>query len=105
MFLSSDSGADSLDLEEASVVVHYDLPWEYLLFSQRQNRTSRVTSTHSTVRWFTYVMENSIEDRKVEKIVEKLGYEEAIFGKGDFTGTNKLTKDDYKHILTGKWEG
>jgi len=103
VFLSSDAGSDSINLEQASVVIHYDLPWKWSTLIQRQNRIHRVTSGFQTVTFYTLLMANSVEDRKLALVNRKLGYHEGTF-KGaiaDQSASARMTKDDLLYILTG----
>jgi SNF2 family DNA or RNA helicase len=104
IFLSSDAGSDSIDLPEASVVIHFDLPWKWSTLVQRQNRAHRVNSKHKLVRYYTLLMANSVEDRKVEIISRKLGFHEGIF-KGVISEeaiSSRMSASDLKYILTGE---
>lgn len=103
VFLSSDQGSDSLSLEAASVVIHYDLPWKYSTYIQRQNRAHRVTSTHDHVRYYTLMMENSVEDRKLKIIKKKQAYHEQVF-KGaiaEQAESARMSREDLLYILGG----
>lgn len=104
VFLSSDAGAEGLDLPEANVSINYDLPWNWSRKRQRANRKHRVVSTHKIVYDYTYLMEDSVEDRKVELIAKKWGYHEAIF-KGIINEealSSRMTKSDLIWMLTGE---
>jgi SNF2 family DNA or RNA helicase len=103
VFLSSDAGSDSINLEQASVVIHYDLPWKHSTYIQRQNRAHRVTSEFGTVIFYTLMMANSVEDRKWEVIQRKAKYHEGVF-KGaiaDASASARMTKADLLYILRG----
>lgn len=101
VFLTSDQGSDSISLEQASVVIHYDLPWKWSTFIQRQNRAHRVTSEFNTVRFYTLLMADSIEERKWEVLSKKQGYHDAVF-KGHIaeqSEASRLTREDLLYIL------
>lgn len=98
VFLTSDQGSDSISLEEASVVIHYDLPWKWSTYIQRQNRAHRITSAHNQVRFYTLLMANSIEERKLEVISRKQGFHNSIFD-GNLSTTFKWSKEDLLYIL------
>jgi SNF2 family DNA or RNA helicase len=103
VFLSSDAGSDSINLQQASVVIHYDIPWKWSTLIQRQNRVHRITSTFSQVRYYTLMMADSIEDRKMKVVQRKQGYHEGVF-KGAIAGQSasaRMTKDDLLYILRG----
>jgi SNF2 family DNA or RNA helicase len=108
VFVSSDKGSDSINLEQAVNVVNYDLPWKFSTLLQRVNRISRITSKGigvDHVFFYNLVMYNTIEDRKQQIIEKKKAYGEAIFG-GDIADhaeeLSALTTDDLWWILTGK---
>jgi len=108
VFVSSDKGSDSINLEQAINVINYDLPWKYSTLKQRVNRTSRITSKalgHDHVFFYNLVMYNTIEERKEVIIERKKGYGEAIFGGHIADQAEDLlavTRDDLWWILTGK---
>lgn len=105
VFLSSDSGSDSLDLPEASVVIHYDLPWKWSTRIQRENRNHRVVTEHDTVYVYILMMPDSIEERKLEIIMTKKGYHDGVF-KGSIADeaiSARMTRADLLYILTGQW--
>lgn len=103
VFLSSDMGSDSLNLQAGSVVIHYDLPWKWSTYTQRENRVHRVDSEFDSVRYYTLLMENSVEDRKIDIIQRKLGYHNAIFSGeiADRAMTASMSKEDLYYVLTG----
>lgn len=104
VFLSSDRGSDSINLEVASLVINYDLPWKWSTITQRQNRIHRLTSTHARVRFLTYLTANTVEDRRKEIVDTKFGYHEAVL-KGEIAEQSAaLRSSDYLYILTGEKE-
>lgn len=103
VFLSSDAGSDSINLEVGSVCIHYDMPWKWSTYTQRENRIHRVTSNFETVRFYSLLMSNSVEDRKLKVVLDKMGYHDAIF-KGaiaDQAISQRMTKKDLMYILEG----
>jgi superfamily II DNA or RNA helicase len=104
VFLSSDMGSDSLSLGAGSVVIHYDLPWKWSTYTQRENRVHRVDSEFDTVRYYTLLMADSVEDRKIEIIEKKLGFHDQIFNGdiADQAASAKMTREDLWYILTGQ---
>lgn len=104
VFLSSDSGSDSIDLPEARVGVNYNLPWTWVVKRQRRGRNDRVDSEHTHTFWYDLRMPDSVEDRKAEIIDRKRGYHEAIF-KGEISDaalSARITHEDLMYILTGQ---
>lgn len=104
VFLSSDKGSDSINLEAGSVVIHYDLPWKWSTKIQRQNRIHRVSSEFDKVRFYTLMMVDSVEERREAVIGRKEGFHQGVF-KGviaDQSASARMTKDDLRYILTGR---
>jgi SNF2 family DNA or RNA helicase len=103
VFLSSDMGSDSINLEVASVVIHYDLPWKWSTKIQRQNRIHRVSSLHNGVIYYTLMMADSIEERKDKVIARKKAFHDGVF-KGaiaDQSASARMTREDLLFILRG----
>lgn len=103
VFLSSDKGSDSLDLYEASVVINYDLPWNWSRLQQRNNRIHRIVSTHKTVYYYDLMMANSVEDRKKQLIEQKKGFHDGVFrgSLADKSASARMTKADLLYALRG----
>jgi SNF2 family DNA or RNA helicase len=111
VFVSSDKGSDSINLEAAVNVVNYDLPWKYSTLLQRVNRISRITSKalgHDHVFYYNLVNSGTIEDRKQVILERKKGYAEAVFGgpppDDQMEEFSKLTRGDVLFMLTGDEE-
>ena len=77
-FLSSDKGSDSINLEQATTVINYDLPWNHSTLIQRVNRISRLTSTAEHVWFFNLIVADSVEEKKLKILEKKRRYEELI---------------------------
>lgn len=78
IFLSSDKGSDSINLEQATSVINYDLPWNYSTLTQRVNRISRLTSTADHVWFYNLIVADSIEEKKLKILEKKKRYEDLI---------------------------
>lgn len=103
VFLSSDKGSDSINLDAASVVIHYDLPWKWSTLIQRQNRIHRITSQFAKTRYYTLMMADSVEERKLHMILKKQKYHKQVF-KGqiaDQSESARMTREDLLYILGG----
>lgn len=103
IFVSSDAGSDSINLEVADIVVHYDLPWKWSTLIQRQNRAHRITSKHKHVRYYTLMIAETVEERKKAKIIQKQEFHEEVL-KGsvsEISGGARMSKRDLEYILFG----
>jgi len=100
VFLSSDRGADSIDLPEAAVGVNYNLPWTWVRKKQRM-RNVRVDSQLAQNYWYDLIMADSVEERKQDIIAQKQEYHTALFdGRAvEETMASKLTREDLLSIL------
>jgi hypothetical protein len=70
VFLSTDSGATGLNLQNASVVINCDLPWNPAKLEQRIARAWRKHQTRP-VMVINLVSENTIEHRMLETLAQK----------------------------------
>ena len=104
VFLSSDAGADSIDMEMAQFGVDFDLPWKYTTRIQRWNRANRAGAKWDMQYFYSLCMANSIEDRKLEIIETKQGYHEAVYEGivNEAALSSRMTRDDLYYILTGQ---
>jgi SNF2 family DNA or RNA helicase len=103
VFLSSDRGEDSINLEEATSVINYDLPWGTL--TQRVNRIHRITSEAEHVFYYNLMMAGTMEERKMEVLEYKKAMDAAIFGDviaDQADALEELTRGDLWYILTGQ---
>lgn len=103
VFLSSDAGSDSINLEVASVVINYDMPLKWSTITQRENRIHRITSQFEVVRVYTLLMENSVEDRIKQIVDQKFQYHQGVF-KGaiaEQAASARMTASDLYYILGG----
>lgn len=103
VFLSSDAGSDSINLQEASGTIHYNLPMKYSTVVQRDNRNNRITSKHARVWSRIYEMPDSVETRTAKIIEKKKQFHDATFGGvvADQAISATMTKNDLLYILTG----
>jgi SNF2 family DNA or RNA helicase len=103
VFLSSDMGSDSIDLEQATTVINYDLPWNHSTLIQRVNRISRLTSEADHVFYYNFITANTLEERKLRILARKRRYEEAI--DSSITEQSELLAhsdiDELRYIITG----
>lgn len=77
IFLSTDSGGVGLNLQNASVVINCDLPWNPAKLEQR---IARVWRKHQTrpVTVINLVSEKTIEHRMIETLANKQGLADAV---------------------------
>jgi superfamily II DNA or RNA helicase len=77
VFLSTDSGSTGLNLQNASVVINCDLPWNPAKLEQRVARAWRKHQT-KPVTVINLVAENTIEHRMLETLANKQALSDGV---------------------------
>lgn len=91
ILLSTDNGAKGFNLEECSVVIHYDLLYNTLKMEQRINRVHRLGQQNDVIN-IAFVDANNFSDvRKLELSNKRMLVSDGVFGLSDkiiggFTG-------------------
>ena len=70
--VSTDAGAEGVNLQAANILVNYDLPWNPMIVEQRIGRVQRIGSKFRNVWVANIVHQNSPEQRIVVRLMEKL---------------------------------
>lgn len=103
LFISSDRGSDSINLEQATTVINFDYPWKFSTLLQRVNRINRITSEASHVWYYNLIIAGTMEERKKAIIDTKKALHEAIENPSTehAEAISALSQEDYLYILTG----
>ena len=84
VIVSTDAGAEGINLQSGNVLINYDLPWNPMVVEQRIGRIQRLGSEFQRVVILNIVGAGTVEDRIVGRLTEKLqGVSQAI---GDIEG-------------------
>ena len=114
VLLSSEVGAEGINLQFSRVVINYDLPWNPMRVEQRIGRIDRVGQTASTLDIVHFRAADTVEDRVFELLYEKidqarlsLGDMEDILGKevADLSlelFSKDLSKDEQDKLIETK---
>jgi len=79
VLLSSEVGSEGLDLQDASVVINYDLPWNPMVVEQRIGRVDRIGQQSKVITIRSLILKDTIEDRILYRLYERVGlFEQAI---------------------------
>lgn len=82
--VSTDAGAEGVNLQAGNVLVNYDLPWNPMIVEQRIGRIQRLGSKFESIHVLNLVGADTVEDRIVARLTQKLqGVQHAI---GDVEG-------------------
>jgi SNF2 family DNA or RNA helicase len=80
IIVSTDAGAEGVNLQKGNVVVNYDLPWNPMIVEQRIGRVQRLGSVHASVIVLNLVLKDSVEEHVVGRLQEKLTAISATLG-------------------------
>lgn len=80
LLICTDAASEGLNLQAASTLVNYELPWNPMRVEQRIGRIDRIHQQvpHLTIR--NYVMKGTVEDRVYEALVARIDTVEAVIG-------------------------
>ena len=81
IFLSTDAGATGLNLQNASVVINCDLPWNPAKLEQRIARAWRKHQTRS-VTVINLIAENTLEHRMLGTLADKMALAQGVLDDG-----------------------
>lgn len=80
ILLCTDAASEGLNLQTASTLINYDLPWNPMRVEQRIGRMDRINQQAKTLDILNYVMRNTIEDRVYEVLGQRIGIFESTVG-------------------------
>lgn len=79
VLLSSEVGSEGLDLQFASVIVNYDLPWNPMAVEQRIGRLDRIGQASPAILIMNMTAADTIEDRILLRLYDRIGiFKESI---------------------------
>lgn len=83
VLLTSEVGGEGLDLQKASVIINYDLPWNPMVVEQRIGRIDRIGQEAEKIIILNLVVADSIEERVLQRLFEKIRIFENSIGEMD----------------------
>jgi superfamily II DNA or RNA helicase len=72
VIVSTDAGAEGVNLQASNILVNYDLPWNPMIVEQRIGRVQRIGSKFKNVWVANIVHDQSPEQKIVVRLLEKL---------------------------------
>ena len=91
VLLSSEVGGEGLDLQAASVVVNYDLPWNPMVVEQRIGRVDRIGQESDRIVILNMVCSGTVEDRILHRLYDRVDLFEASIGEmEDILGSREV---------------
>jgi len=100
VFLTTEAGAEGLNLQFCNIVINYDLPWNPQRVEQRIGRCHRYGQKHQVVVANFLNTKNQADKRVLELLSEKLNLFNGLFGSSDeILGALESGLDFEKKIL------
>ncbi len=72
VIVSTEAGAEGVNLQAANILVNFDLPWNPMIVEQRIGRIQRLGSEYENVVVYNLTLRNTFEDYIVGRLMEKL---------------------------------
>ena len=72
ILLLSEVGSEGMDFEFCDTVINYDLPWNPMKVEQRIGRVDRYGQEAESVRVYSLVLKDTIEDRILKRLYERI---------------------------------
>ena len=72
IIVSTEAGAEGVNLQVANVLVNFDLPWNPMVVEQRIGRIQRLASEYANVVVYNLTLRGTFEDYIVGRLMEKL---------------------------------
>lgn len=72
VIVSTDAGAEGINLQAGNVLVNFDLPWNPMVVEQRIGRIQRLASDHRHVLIINLAVADSPEEKVVARLMQKL---------------------------------
>jgi superfamily II DNA or RNA helicase len=73
ILLSSEVASEGVDLQFASVVVNYDLPWNPMKIEQRIGRIDRIGQAADKILIWNFMYADTLDERVYERLLMRLG--------------------------------
>jgi len=70
--VSTEAGAEGVNLQAANILVNFDLPWNPMIVEQRVGRIQRLGSIHKSVSIYNLVLARTFDEFIVGRLMEKL---------------------------------
>jgi superfamily II DNA or RNA helicase len=105
ILLSSEVAAEGVDLQFASLLINYDLPWNPAKIEQRIGRIDRIGQREDRILIWNLVLEDTIDSRVYELLFERLNIFKNALGSMEIVlgdEIRKLTYELLSHKLSPK---
>lgn len=101
ILLSTEVGAEGLDLQFAKVILNYDLPWNPMRVEQRIGRIDRIGQKAEKISIFNMVCQDTVEDKILDRLYQRINIFEGTIGQLDEILGNRVEQLILKVINEG----
>jgi SNF2 family DNA or RNA helicase len=98
LMIMTSAGNYGLNLQRASYIIHYDLPWSIAKMEQREGRAHRI-GQKSNVTVFNLIVQGSIDEYVLKVLYKKQTMSEEILGDKERMKKVKISRKDIKRML------
>jgi superfamily II DNA or RNA helicase len=103
VLVATDVLSEGQNLQDAAIVVNYDLPWTIIRLIQRAGRVDRVGQASPEVRVYSFLPQAGVENVIAlrQRIRQRLQENAEVFGSDEQFFEDDLTEDDLKGLFDG----
>ena len=103
VLVATDVLSEGQNLQDAAIVVNYDLPWTIIRLIQRAGRVDRIGQISPTVEVYSFLPQTGVEDviQLRKRIGQRLRENAEVFGSDEQFFEDDLTEDDLKGLFDG----
>jgi superfamily II DNA or RNA helicase len=107
ILVATDALSEGQNLQDASVIVNYDLHWNPVRMVQRIGRIDRIGSEHNTIEVYNFIPEDALEEllglmkrlhEKLQAINRTVGLDASVLGEApnpmDFNTLQRIAAED-----------
>jgi hypothetical protein len=102
VLVATDVLSEGQNLQDAAIVVNFDLPWAIIKLIQRAGRVDRIGQQARRVMVYTFLPPGGVEEvlRLRERVARRLAKNAAVFGADD----QFLNTEDEAHVIRGLFD-
>lgn len=92
ILLSSEVGAEGIDLQFCNAIVNYDLPWNPMKIEQRIGRIDRIGQKEKVLLIYNFVCDGTIDEKIYNKLWKRIQVFENVLGDVEMLLNNKISE-------------
>ncbi len=113
ILIATDALSEGQNLQDAGVIINYDLHWNPVRMVQRIGRIDRIGSPHDVIEVYNFIPEDSLEDllglmerlrTKLDAINRSVGLDASVLGEApnpmDFNTLKRIAEEDQQVLDT-----